>query len=120
MCSCEPPGYGAKWGPSHAGLDELGEEICELAAHLAAATCRWLLLIAEFDRRGGWADWGARFCAQWLSWRCSLGASTAREHVRMARRLIELPRVREAFAAGEHGVRAAGARATFAHLRVQR
>ncbi len=27
-------------------------EIGELASHIAAATCRWLELIAEFDRRG--------------------------------------------------------------------
>jgi Domain of unknown function (DUF222)/HNH endonuclease len=82
-------------------LDELEREICELAAHLAAATCRWLLLVAEFDQRGGWAEWGAKSCAQWLSWRCSVGPVAAREHVRVARRLLELPLVREAFASGE-------------------
>jgi 5-methylcytosine-specific restriction endonuclease McrA len=86
---------------SHRHLEELEREICELAAHIAAATCRWLLLVAEFDERLGWADWGARSCAQWLSWRCSIGRVAAREHVRVARRLGELPLVREAFAAGE-------------------
>ncbi len=91
----------AAWGPAHAGLDELEHEICELAAHLAAATCRWLMLVAEFDRRGGWADWGAKSCAQWLSWRCSIGRVTAREHVRVAKRLVELPLVRERFGTGE-------------------
>ncbi len=82
-------------------LEELETQICEFAAHLAAATCRWLLLIAEFDERGGWAEWGAKSCAQWLSWRCSIGRVTAREHVRVARRLRDLPLVREAFGAGE-------------------
>ncbi|MBV8430423.1 MAG: DUF222 domain-containing protein [Solirubrobacterales bacterium] len=82
-------------------LEELESQICQLAAHLAAATCRWLLLIAEFDARGGWAEWGAKSCAQWLCWRCSIGRVTAREHVRVARRLQELPLVREAFATGE-------------------
>ncbi len=81
-------------------LESLGDEICELAAHIAAATCRWLLLLAEFDRREGWAEWGLRSCAHWLSWRCSLSLTTAREHVRVARRLDELPLVRETFAAG--------------------
>jgi hypothetical protein len=79
----------------------LEHEICELAAHLAAAICRWLMLIAELDQRGGWADWGAKSCAHWLSWRCSIGLVAAREHVRVARRLLELPRVREAFRTGE-------------------
>jgi hypothetical protein len=86
---------------SSCSLEELEREICELAAHVAAATCRWLLLVAEFDRRRGWAEWGARSCAQWLSWRCSLGLVAAREHVRVARRLVELPLVREAFGRGE-------------------
>ena len=81
-------------------LESLGDEICELAAHIAAATCRWLLLLAEWDRREGWAEWGLRSCAHWLSWRCSLSLTTARDHVRVARRLDELPLVREAFGAG--------------------
>lgn len=81
-------------------LESLGDEICELAAHIAAATCRWLVLLAEWDRREGWAEWGLRSCAHWLSWRCSLGLTAAREHVRVARRLDELPLIRDAFAAG--------------------
>jgi Domain of unknown function (DUF222) len=80
---------------------ELEREICELAAHIAAATCRWLLLVGEFDDRRGWADWGAKSCAAWLSLRCSIGAGAAREHIRVARRLRELPLVREAFGTGE-------------------
>jgi hypothetical protein len=82
-------------------LVELEREIAELAGHLAVAMCRWLLLIAEWDQRLGWSEPGATSCAQWLSWRCSIGLGTAREHVRVARRLMELPVVREAFAVGE-------------------
>ena len=87
--------------PPRRSLERLEQEICELAAHLAAATCRWLLLVAEFDERRGWAEWGARSCAHWLCWRCSIGLRAAREHVRVARCLRELPLVREAFSAGE-------------------
>ena len=65
------------------------------------ATCRWLELVAEFDERGAWAEWGVKSCAHWLSWRCSIGLITARQHVRVAHRLRELPRVRAAFARGE-------------------
>ncbi|HWC87545.1 MAG TPA: DUF222 domain-containing protein [Solirubrobacteraceae bacterium] len=82
-------------------LEVLEREICELAAHLAAATCRWLTLVAEFDERLGWAEWGVKSCAHWLSWRCSIGLGTARDQVRVARRLRELPKVRAAFATGE-------------------
>ncbi len=84
-----------------ASLEALEREICELAAHIAVATCRWLELVAEFDERGGWAEWGVKSCAHWLSWRCSIGLVTARQHVRVAHRLRELPGVRAAFARGE-------------------
>ncbi len=82
-------------------IESLEREICELAAHIAVATCRWLELVAEFDERGGWAEWGVKSCAHWLSWRCSLGLGTARQQVRVARRLTELPLIRGAFARGE-------------------
>src|SRR5829696_89450 len=81
-------------------LELLEREITELASHIHAATCRWLGLVAEFDRREGWADWGCRSCAHWVSWRCGIAPVAAREHVRVARRLDSLPLVREAFAEG--------------------
>lgn len=79
------------------GDDELADAIGELSAHIHAATCRLLELIAEFDRRLAWADWGARSCAQWLSWRCGIGLVAAREKIRVAHALRELPQVHEAF-----------------------
>jgi Domain of unknown function (DUF222) len=82
-------------------LERLEQEIGELAAHIHAATCRWLLLVAEFDRREGWATWGAKSCGQWLSWRCGVAPRAAREQVRVARRLLELPLVCDAFGRGE-------------------
>jgi hypothetical protein len=39
-------------------LDELEAELATLASHLYAGTCRWLELVAELDRRGGWAESG--------------------------------------------------------------
>ncbi|MHB1570977.1 MAG: DUF222 domain-containing protein, partial [Solirubrobacteraceae bacterium] len=96
MCSIHPAATSEA-----SSLEELEREICELAGHLAAATCRWLLLVAKFDERGGWAEWGVNSCAHWLSWRCSIGLITAREHVRVARRLRDLPLVQEAFSTGE-------------------
>lgn len=81
-------------------VDRLEEEITTLAGHLNAGTCRWLLLIAEFDRRDGWAAWGCRSCAQWLSWRCGVAPGAAREQLRVARSVAELAGVRAEFAAG--------------------
>jgi hypothetical protein len=81
-------------------LERLEAQICELAGHLAAATCRFLVLLADFDARRGWASWEMTSCAAWLSWKCQLSSGTAREHVRVARALRDLPVIRAGFAAG--------------------
>ncbi len=39
-------------------------------------------------------------CAAWLSWKCQMTSGTAREHVRVARALRDLPVIRAEFAAG--------------------
>jgi len=78
----------------------LANEIALLSAHIQAATCRLLLLIAEMDRRGGHGDLGFISCAHWLSWRTGDSLSTAREKVRVARKLEDCPLVHEAFAEG--------------------
>ena len=75
-------------------LDELAAAITTGAVRLAAATAAWLRLVAEFDRRGGWHGVGIRSCAHWLAWQCGLGSGAAREHVRVARALTGLPRIR--------------------------
>jgi Domain of unknown function (DUF222)/HNH endonuclease len=86
---------------SSVSTDRLDAEIGELAAHINAATARLLALVAEFDRRRGHWEWGFGDCARWLSWRCSLAPRAAREHVRVARALEDLPLVRAAFERGE-------------------
>ena len=86
--------------PSVAALDRLGDEIAELSAHLEAATARLLALIREFDARGGW-NRGFRSCAEWLSWRVGLDPGAARERVRGARALGNLPALAAALAGGE-------------------
>ena len=86
--------------PARVPLERLEARICELAGHLAAATCRFLVLLADFDARRGWASWEMNSCAQWLSWKCQMSSGTAREHVRVARALRDLPVIRSGFAAG--------------------
>jgi hypothetical protein len=82
-------------------LEVLEHEITSLATAIHAATCRWLGLVAEYDAREGWAQWGCRSCAHWVAWQCGIAPGVAREHVRVARRLRELPRIQAAFAEGE-------------------
>jgi hypothetical protein len=56
---------------------------------------------AELDRRRAWNDWGLQSCAHWLSWQCGFSLGTAREHVRVARILVHLPRTTSLFSRGE-------------------
>jgi 5-methylcytosine-specific restriction endonuclease McrA len=83
-----------------ASLQRLGDEIAELSAHLDAASARLLDLIRRFDAEGGWNN-GFRSCAEWLSWRTGLDLGAAREKVRVARALGNLPRLAQALARGE-------------------
>jgi Domain of unknown function (DUF222) len=87
-------------GPSELPMERLEARICELAGHLTAATCQFLLLVADFDARNGWADWEMPSCAAWLSWKCQIASGTAREQVRVARSLATLPAITAEFAAG--------------------
>lgn len=80
--------------------ERLEAEIASLAAHLTAAMCEWLLLVAEYDRRRAFESWECVSMVQWLSM-VGISPVTARQHVAVARRLGELPAVREAFAKGE-------------------
>jgi 5-methylcytosine-specific restriction endonuclease McrA len=95
----EPGQAAVSPAPPPVPLERLEAQICEVAGHLAAATCQFLVLLAEFDARRGWASWEVNSCAAWLSWKCQMSSGTAREHVRVARALQGLPVIRCEFAA---------------------
>jgi hypothetical protein len=75
-------------------IDALRDEITRLAGHLNAANYRFLKLIGEFDRRNGWVD-------NWLNWKCGIAMGAARERVRVARALEQLPKISAAMERGE-------------------
>ena len=79
----------------------LARELTTLAGHINAANYRFLQLLARFDAQGGWCDAGIRSCAHWLEWRCGIGLGAAREKVRVAKALENLPKIASAFALGE-------------------
>ena len=80
--------------------ERIGEEIATLAARIDAATYELLVLIREFDEREGWNN-GFLSCAHWLTWRIGLAPSAARERVRVARALGDLPLMSEAMKRGQ-------------------
>ena len=79
----------------------LGDTTCQLAAHLNAANCRLLELIAQFDREEGWGVDGCNSCAHWLNWKCGIGQNAAREKVRVAHAMGKLPLIHTSFSQGE-------------------
>src|SRR3954454_15005448 len=85
---------------SSMSVDDLADGICLRAGRIAAAQAELLTWIAEFDRREGWSGTGLLSCAHWLSWRIGLSPRAAREQVRGAPRLEDLPEVATAFGDG--------------------
>jgi len=87
--------------PTAETLRSLEAQITELWGHLTAATYRFLMLIAEFDRSEGYVRHGLPSTAHWLNWQCGIGMTAARTKVRVARALEHLPEVSAGFARGE-------------------
>ena len=81
--------------------EKLGDQITELCGNLYAATYRLLVLIHEFDEQGYWQLPGLCSCAHWLNFKCGIGMNAAREKVRVAHALAELPKISKAFERGE-------------------
>jgi hypothetical protein len=92
-----PFGSAVSSGPSV--VDQLGEDIAILAARLHAATYELLLLLRRFDDASGWNN-GFRSCAHWLHWRTGIDLGAAREKVRVAHALADLPRLSNALQLG--------------------
>ena len=92
LIACAPEGLSAR---------DLEDEITTLSASISIATWRLLMLIAELDRRGTWQQYGVLSCAHWLNWKCGIDMGAAREKVRVARALENLPLVSDALARGE-------------------
>ena len=81
-------------------LDQLQDEIISVSKRMNASEYEFLVLILEFDIRQGWKEWLCNSCAEWLNYRCGLSMGTAREKVRVAKALFDLPLCSEAFANG--------------------
>ena len=90
-----------KTGSHEAYSERLGTQICDLYAHINVATYQLLVMIAEFERNSFGDVLGFTTTANWLSWNCGIGLVAAREKVRVALALEELPLVARAFSKGQ-------------------
>ena len=81
-------------------VEHLEDQITELAAHIDAAMFRLLELLREYDECEGWGGKGLISCAHWLNWKCGIDLGTAREKVRVAHALKDLPQISQEFRHG--------------------
>jgi hypothetical protein len=79
----------------------LGERCAQAYMQAARLHSHAMTLLAEFDRRRGWEDTGFGCTAEWLAWRIGIKLGAARERVRAALALEQLPRTRSAMENGE-------------------
>ena len=87
--------------PHYVRSETLGNEITELCGYINAATHRLLEMIRVFDQEKLWELDGICSCAHWLNWKCGIGMNAAREKVRVANALGELPKISASYARGE-------------------
>ncbi|HZF30958.1 MAG TPA: DUF222 domain-containing protein [Gammaproteobacteria bacterium] len=87
--------------PQQQAFVDLEARMTELWANLNAGTYCFLQLLAEYDRTKGYERHGLVNSAQWLNWMCGIGTVAAREKVRVARALENLPQISALFAKGE-------------------
>ncbi len=81
-------------------LDQLQDEIIAVSQRMNAFEYEFLVLVREFDIRQGWKEWLFNNCAEWLNFKCGLSLGAAREKVRVANALFDLPLCSQAFADG--------------------
>ncbi len=77
---------------------ECADRVCELSAHIQAATAKLAQMAADLDDAGDWSREGMRSCAHWLSVNTGCDVWTGAEIVRVGHALAGLPAIRKAFA----------------------
>lgn len=85
---------------SDATLQDLGARIIDLCGRMHGAECQLLELIRQLDDLHPW-NGAMPSCAHWLVYRCGMDIVTAREKVRVAHALSDLPLLSERFRSGE-------------------
>jgi hypothetical protein len=80
--------------------ERLEAELCQFAADLSAGTARWLMMVAEYDRRRVWEQWECRSMASWLVGHCGVSLITARQYVHVAQTVEKFPLLWAEFLAG--------------------
>ena len=82
-------------------LDELEDHIVSISSHLNIFEYEFLVSIRELDLRQGWKAYHFTHCSHWMNFKCGMALGTAREKLRVARALFDLPLTSDAFKKGD-------------------
>jgi hypothetical protein len=87
-------------------LDQLETDIISLSSRMNSMEYEFLVLLREFDLRQGWKAYLFNNCATgqpllWLNMKCGMAPGTAREKLRVANALFDLPQTSTAFQTGD-------------------
>ncbi len=82
-------------------IDDLESDIISLARQINQQQYQFLVMVREFNHRQGWRAYHFNNCAEWLNMKCGISPGTAREKVRVASALFDLPLCSELFAKGD-------------------
>jgi hypothetical protein len=82
-------------------LDQLETDLISLSSHINAMEYEFLVLLREFDLRQGWKPYLFNNCSEWLNMKCGMAPGTAREKLRVANALFDLPQISTAFQKGD-------------------
>ena len=85
---------------SRRSIDDLEDEIISLASRINASEYEFLVWVREFDLRQGWKPYHFNNCAEWLYMKCGIAPGTAREKIRVANALFDLPQTAGAMRSG--------------------
>jgi len=86
---------------THRSLDQLEDDIISLSSHINSMEYEFMVLLREFDLRQGWKEYLFNNCAEWLNMKCGMAPGTAREKMRVANGLFDLPQISAAFQKGD-------------------
>jgi hypothetical protein len=81
-------------------LFTLGERCAQAYMQADALQYQAMRLLVEFHHREGWRDTGFTSTAEWLAWRIGIQPGAARERLRTALALEELPQISQAMEEG--------------------
>ncbi len=86
---------------SRINLERLEKQALSLISSISELKFQLLEVISEVEKSNAWEETGAISCAHWLAGLADWEVGTAREHIRVARKLRTLPETKQSFKNGE-------------------